>query len=381
MLSVLFNASSLRLPMTGVGQYTLQLARGLAALQAFELDFFDGARSSRELRCDPSARRGTTRAWVRRFVPRAYDIKRLLDQRRFDRASRGHELYHEPATLPLDFDGKTVVTVHDLSWIRHPGTHPPQRVRALARHFEPALRKASCVLTGSAFIKQEIIDEFGLPPASIEVIPHGRDPAFQPMGAEQTSAVLGARGLAHGGYFLSVGTLEPRKNLALAIRAHAALPAAVRARFPLVIAGMKGWGDSPLGTQFATAVASADIRIVGYLERGDLARLTAGALALVYPSLYEGFGLPPLEAMACGVPPITSNAASLPEVVGDAGLMVDPSDVDGLAAAMQRIAVDPAKRSELSARSQARAESFSWERCALATAAAYRRVAAGGGPS
>lgn len=102
---------------------------------------------------------------------------------------------------------------------------------------------------------------------------------------------------------------------------------------------------------------------------------------MVYPSLYEGFGLPPLEAMACGVPPITSNAASLPEVVGDAGLMVDPGDVDGLAAAMRRIALDPAERSELSARSRARAESFTWERCALATAAAYRRVAAGGGPS
>lgn len=381
MLSVLFNASSLRLPMTGVGQYTLQLARGLAALQAFDLDFFDGAGASRELRCDPSARRGAMRAWVRRLVPRAYDIKRVLEQRRFDRASGGHDLYHEPATLPLAFDGRTVVTVHDLSWIRHPETHPPERVRALARHFGPALRKASFVLTGSAFIKQEIIDGFGLPAATIEVIPHGCDPVFQPMGAEQTDSVLAARGLVHGGYFLSVGTLEPRKNLALAIRAHAALPAALRARHPLVIAGMKGWGDSPLGEQLAAAVASTEIRVAGYLERGDLARMTAGALAMVYPSLYEGFGLPPLEAMACGVPPITSNAASLPEVVGDAGLMVDPSDVDGLAAAMRQIAEDPGKRRELSARSQARARSFTWERCALATAAAYRRVAAGGGLS
>lgn len=379
LLRVVLNASTLRLPVTGVGQYTLQLSRALAELQAFDLEFFDGVGSSHELRCDPSARRGALHAWVRRSVPRAYEIKRFLEQRRFDRASAGRDLYHEPATLPLAFDGKTVVTVHDLSWIRHPQTHPPERVRALARHFEPALRRCSFVLTVSEFVKQEIVAEFGIPAAAIEVIPNGCDPIFRPMDAEQTASALAPRGLVHGGYFLSVGTLEPRKNIALAIRAHAALPATFRARHPLVIAGMKGWGESPLGDQLATAVAAGELRMLGYLPSEDLARLTAGAMAMVYPSLYEGFGLPPLESMACGVPAITSNAASLPEVVGDAGLMVDPSDAQGLANAMHDIAENPEKRSELSARSRSRAQAFTWQRAALATAAVYRRVAAGEG--
>lgn len=113
---------------------------------------------------------------------------------------------------------------------------------------------------------------------------------------------------------------------------------------------------------------------MGYLQRADLVRLTAGALAMVYPSLYEGFGLPPLEAMACGVPAVTSNTSSLPEVVGDAGLMVDPSDVDGLSAALLELAQDAGRRADLSARSLARAQGFSWERCALATQATYGKA-------
>ncbi len=363
--------------MTGVGQYTLQLAQALAALRPFDLDFFDGARCSPELYCDPSARRGAMRSWVRRFVPGAYGVKRLLEQRRFDRACGAHDIYHEPATLPLAFKGRTVVTVHDLSWIRHPETHPPERVRALERHFEPALRAVSRVITVSEFVKREIVQVFGLPDSMIQVIPHGRDLIFQPMDAQRTARVLEPLGLSHAGYFLCVGTLEPRKNLALALQAHVALPPALRARHPLVIAGMRGWGASPLGTQVEGELASGEIRVLGYLGREDLARLTAGALALVYPSIYEGFGLPPLEAMACGVPPITSNAASLPEVVGDAGLMVDPSDAAGLADAMREVAEDPATRERLSAQSLHRAEGFSWERCAQATAAAYRRACTG----
>jgi alpha-1,3-rhamnosyl/mannosyltransferase len=373
-VKVLLNASALRLPMTGVGQYTLQLARSLLALESPDLAFFDGLCASRELRCDPSGVRGAARTWVRRLVPGAYEVKRLLEQRRFGRASAGYDVYHEPATLPLAFAGATVVTVHDLSWVRHPETHPPERVRALDRHFEPALRTASRLITGAAFIKQEIMQRFGVPGTLIDVIPHGRDVAFRPMRADETLRVLGPAGLVHAGYFLCVGTLEPRKNLALAVQAHAALPAPVRARHPLVVAGMKGWGDSPAGAQFAHRVASGEVRLMGYLERDDLVRLTAGALAMVYPSLYEGFGLPPLEAMSCGVPPITSNTSSLPEVVGDAALLVDPYSVEDISAGLERLLGDEALRATLVTRGHARVKHFSWERSARAIHAHYMKV-------
>jgi len=362
MLRVLFNATALRVPLAGVGQYTLNLARALAALGSVDLDYFDGRDFLRELRYEASPRRAKLHALARRAVPGAYAIRHWLQQRRFDRGSAGHDLYHEPSTLALDFSGATVLTVHDLSWIRHPQAHPPERVRELERRFAPGLAHASRVITGSQFVKQEIADVFGYDAQRIDVIPHGCDPVFHPRDAQATQAVRQRWGLEHGGYFVCVGTLEPRKNVRLAIDAHSRLPAGVRTRFPLVMAGLDGWGD---------AVGSADVRRVGYLEREDLACLTAGALALVYPSRYEGFGLPPLEAMACGVPPITSNASSLPEVVGDAGLMVDPDDTDAMTQAMQALASNPQARQALARRAVERAAAFTWESSALATVRSY----------
>ncbi len=142
MLRVVLNATALRVPLTGTGQYTLQLAQGLAARQDMQTDFFYGRHFSSQVEADAPAGHGAFRSWVRDRVPHAYAIKRALEQHQFDRARGRHDLYHEPNTLPLHFDGPTVVTVHDLSWIRYPETHPLQRVRALNRYVEAALRKA-----------------------------------------------------------------------------------------------------------------------------------------------------------------------------------------------------------------------------------------------
>jgi glycosyltransferase involved in cell wall biosynthesis len=377
MMRVLFNATALRVPLAGVGQYTLRLAQALQALGTVDLDFFDGDVFSPKLRCDPSPRRAGVYAFARSALPAAYGLRRWLLQRRFDQGRAGHDLYHEPATLPLAFAGPTVLTVHDLSWIRHPQAHPAARVRDLERHFARGLAGASRVVTGAEFIKQEIVATFGTLAERIEVIPHGCDPALRPLDAAGTLAVRERHGLEHANYFLCVGTLEPRKNVGLAIEAHAGLPADVRQRHPLVLVGMEGWGNA-LPASARQGQGRGELRLLGYLPRGQLAILIAGALALVYPSRYEGFGLPPLEAMRCGVPPITSNSSALPEVVGDAGLMVDPDDVAGMREAMLTMASDAAFRQECSRRSIARAAPFSWERSAAATAAVYERAVEGG---
>ncbi|MEJ6021931.1 glycosyltransferase family 4 protein [Ramlibacter sp. PS4R-6] len=363
-MRVVFNATALRVPLAGVGQYTLRLAQALQALRTVDLDFFDGRDFSRELHVDASARRARVYARARAAVPAAYAIRRWLLQRRFDAGRAGHDLYHEPATVALRFDGPTVLTVHDLSWIRHPETHPAARVRELERVFAPGLARAARVITGSASVKAEIAREFSYPADRIDVIPHGIDPVFRPRTAEETRAVLDRHGLRHGGYFLCVGTLEPRKNLRLALQGHASLPAALRAKFPLVVAGMAGWGDA--------VVPASQAQLLGYVEREELAGLTAGALALVYPSRYEGFGLPPLEAMACGVPPITGNASSLPEVVGDAGLMVDPDDAAAMTRAMASLAGDAQLRETLGRSALDRARKFTWQASAQATVQSYR---------
>ena len=312
-------------------------------------------------------------------MPHSYAIGRLLRARNFAReiASRKFDVYHAPNFLSFPFPGPTVTTVHDLSWIRYPQSHPIERVRAMNRYFEPGLRRSSLVLTDSLFVKQELIDVFGLAPERVLAIPLGVAPLFHPRGPQETAAVLQAQGLTHGNYLLTVGTLEPRKNLVAALRAYALLPQSTQRAFPLVLAGMKGWHSDELDREMAPLLASGRVRMTGYLAREDLAALIAGATALVYPSIYEGFGLPPLEAMASGVPTIVSNVSSLPEVVGDTGLLVEPHDHTSLRDAMLRLLDAPGLRAELAARAQVRAARFTWDQCAAETFAAYERAVRG----
>jgi alpha-1,3-rhamnosyl/mannosyltransferase len=186
--------------------------------------------------------------------------------------------------------------------------------------------------------------------------------------------VLQQHGLSYQKYILAVGTLEPRKNLSSALLAYMQLPAGIRKNYPLVLVGMKGWHTSSLEKQMAPLVAAGEIRQLGYLEREDLAAIIAGALTLVYPSIYEGFGLPPLEAMTCGVPVIASNVSSLPEVVGDSGLLVNPHDIDDIAKAMETMITAPDIRAASAQKALAKSAEFSWDSCVDQTAGIYRQV-------
>lgn len=378
MLKLAFGATALLSPLTGIGQYAHHLARGLQQHPGVDVNFFYGTRFSRELAGRPSAAMGKLRVLVRQHAPNPYALRRAIEQWRFDAGARGagFDVYHEPSYLALRFAGPTVVTVHDLSWIRFPGTHPPERVKALDRYLEPVLRQASLILTDSAFVAGELTEVFGVRSERIRTVPLGLDPAFRPLDPAQTRAELARFGLEHGRYFLSVGTLEPRKNLRTTLAAYAALPPSVRSAYPLVLAGMMGWETSALQDVLAPLVRSSEVRTLGYLERSDLATVTAGALTMAYPSLYEGFGLPPLEAMGCAVPPIISTAGSLLEVVGDCGLAVPAEDVDALRGAMLRMVEDSQGRAALAQRSLQRAGTFTWERCVERTLAAYREAAA-----
>jgi O-antigen biosynthesis alpha-1,3-rhamnosyltransferase len=378
MLNVALNAGALRAPLTGIGQYVLQLGRALGHEPGVAMEFFYGHRFSEVAAHDLPPLPSGLRGFVRNFVPNSYGIRRVLQQRHFNKGVKRakYDVYHEPNYLALDFDGPLVLTVHDLSWIRFPETHPQARVDAMERYFEPCLRRAAVLLTDSEFVKREIIEVFGVDPGKIRPVALGLDGTFVPMDASQTRAVLERHGVVHGRYFLCTGTLEPRKNVQATVAAYAALPEAVRSRYPLVLAGMKGWRTTALERTLEPLIASGHAKVLGYLERSELAAVTAGALAMVYPSIYEGFGLPPLEAMGCGVPAITSNVSSLPEVVGDTGITVHPHDIDALSHAMAVLAGDDALRATLSAKALARAAEFTWERCAAETADAYRAAAA-----
>ena len=244
---------------------------------------------------------------------------------------------------PLRSRVPVVVTVHDLSVFRHPDTFN-RWTRAYSRVFLPTLaRRARLVIAVSEFTKAEAVELLGVDPSQVRVIPHGVTSPFEPYGPS-----------AGGDYALAVGTLEPRKNLARAVLA------AERAGVELRVVGPPGWGG-------------VDIDTVGFVEDDELARLYRGAQCLVYPSLYEGFGLPVLEAMACGTPVVTSVTGATAEVAGDAGILVNPLDVESIAGGIREAI---ARREELRAAGLARAAQFTWESAARQTVDVYREAAA-----
>lgn len=376
MIRVAFNATSLLSPLTGIGQYSRQLALGLAQHQGIDASFFYGAVWGKKVRDAPLPGSAGLVPWLRSHVPYSYALRRLIQNNRFARhaSTRTFDLYHEPNILPLPFDGPTVITVHDLSWIRYPETHPPERVRAMHKYFQRGLEQASLILTDSEFVKRELMEVFGVKPVRICPVLLGVEATFHPQSTDETRAVLDKYKLVHSQYLLAVGTLEPRKNLAVALRAFRQLSPSLRRRFPLVLVGMTGWHSSALERELAPLIAAGEVRQLGYLPRAELATIIAGAAMLIYPSIYEGFGLPPLEAMACGVPVITSNVSSIPEIVGDGGLMLEPQDIDGFAKAMETLLVAPDVRHEIALKALVRSAHFTWDRCISQTVDAYSRV-------
>ena len=374
-LRIGLNGIPLLSPLTGIGHYTSSLARAIGAESDIELTLFYGRHWSHEIRQAPIARIENWKRLVKALVPAPYTLMRAVQQLPFATGARNLDLFHDPTGFPLAGAAATVSTVHDLTWERFPEAHPPQRVRAFSRMFGRALSRSSHLICDSEFVRAELIERHGVAPEKVTAIPLAARATFSPL-RQSTPPDLSGHGLFHRQYLLAVGTIEPRKNLDAVVRAHAALPGDTRKRFPLVIVGMKGWLTSRLESLIEAGVRSREIRVLGYVDDEELARLYASARMLIYPSLYEGFGLPPLEAMASGTPVITSNVSSLPEVVGDAGIQVDPHDVDALRDAIRLLSEDDERWEALRSAGLARAAQFSWERCARETLAVYQKVLA-----
>lgn len=380
-MNIALNASILRAPRTGIGQYVAELVAALQHRDDVDVRLFLGNGWSPTLPAPAEAalvEQAARRAALLRKLPGAYRLRRFFEQRAFDGGLRRHraELYHEPSLWPLDFDGPLVMTVHDLTHVRYPETQPRARLREIERRVGRGVARAARVLVDSACIGEEVVRHFGLPAEKVVVAQLGCGSEFHPRTAAQTRAALQPLGVSHGGYLLCVGTLEPRKNLVLALRAHARLPEALRARYPLLIVGMSGWGEEKFAAELQAALAAGHVRLAGYLGRERLAEVVAGARALVYPSLYEGFGLPVVEAMASGTPVVVSDRASLPEVAGSAGIVIDAADDAGLADAMRTLIEDDAAWQRCRDAGLQRAAQFTWRRCAEITAQAYRAALA-----
>ena len=374
-LRLAVNATPLLFPLTGIGHYIQALMRALEQTGQVEADYFyvkGWAKTLRPRPLTPSAH--IIKRVLRRYLPRSYQLSRWLQQRAFNVGVRRRDMavYHEPNFLAFDFDGPTVLTAHDLSWVRYPDTHPIERVRAMDRYFERSLRQASAVITPTQFVKDEVCEVFGIPASQVHVTHEAADAIFRPLGPAQTQSVRASWQLAHGKYWAAVGTLEPRKNLGVLLDAFSMLSPAERKQCPLVVMGMLGWRYADLLPRLQSMVEAGELIYTGYLPRADQAALLAGAKALIYPSLYEGFGLPLVEAMQCGVPVLASNASSLPEVMGDAGKPFDPHDAEALLDIMRGFLHDPLERERMAGLALRRSDDFSWQRCARETIDVYR---------
>jgi glycosyltransferase involved in cell wall biosynthesis len=384
-MKILVNGTPLLAPLTGIGQYIRHLFTAMAQIPQADVYMYYGLRCEKGMRL-PSA--GTARAvqrsygLLRRLLPRPRALRRLAEQAMFRYHSRsgwGDTLYHEPNYVPLPHDGPLVLTVCDLSCFDHPETHPLERVRLMQRDMPAAIERADHIIVISEATGAALQRWFNVDPARVSNTYLAADPRFQPLAPAATLPILSGLDLSPGAYVLCVGTLEPRKNLATLFAAYAGLPAALRQRFPLLVAGMSGWNTEGLMKSMAELLRRNELRLLGYVRDEALPALYAGAAAFCYPSRYEGFGLPALEAMASGVPVITSNRTSLPEVVGDAGLMLDPDDVDGMRESLRRLLEDRDFAENLGQRGLERSRMFSWERCARETFAVYEQVMSGRG--
>lgn len=371
---VIVNATALLSPLSGIGRYVHELATALQHMQV-PLRFYTAGRWTDELPTPQSA----TSHRGRRFLaslPGARWWARQAQNRLFRRGAvrLPGSLYHEPNYLTYDFDGPVVVTAHDASWVRYPQAHPAERVRLMDTCFPRSLERAARVIVDSDFVASEMASIFRVPPEKLRTVHLGVSPRFRPMAATDTAALCQRFGLTHGRYVLAVGTLEPRKNLTSLLAAWQMLPQALVQHWPLVVAGQTGWRHEGTDRLMNAMVQAGRLRLLGHVAESDLPALYAASGLFVYPSLYEGFGLPPLEAMASGVPVVASARSSVPEVVGSAGVLVEPLDVDSLAQHLARLLQDPAERTRLAALGVARARDFSWAACARQTLQVYQEA-------
>lgn len=380
-MRVVMNVTSTFGPRTGVGHYTAELLAALRRSGEATMSVYPHPVLGRVRRrlgggpapASPSNAGGRRPLWKRiARVPFRWGWRALVEaEARLAFHPRRVDLYHEPNFFPLRTRLPTVVTVHDLSAVLHPEWHPAERARLFETDFLPRVPTFSHILTDSDAARDEIIASLKVPPDRITTAYPGVRPTLRPLPAGEVAATLRRLGLPPR-YLLHVGTLEPRKNLLMLLRAYTSLEENERAECPLVLVGPWGWRFEELATYHDAEARHRHVIHLGYAAEADLPSLYNGAAALVFPTWYEGFGLPAAEMMACGGAVIGSSTPAVAEVLGDCGAKVDPADVDGWRTAMRRAITDPDWVAGLRPGGVERAARFTWAGCARASLAGYR---------
>jgi alpha-1,3-rhamnosyl/mannosyltransferase len=381
-MKVILSIDPVRFPLTGIGRYTFELARNLKKIPEIErLRFLSGHRLVDALpepllsaSPAPSSTKNFRRSILKnRLAIEMYHLASPLFKQHALRNYANH-VFHGPNYYLPPFQGPSVCTFHDLSVFTWAHCHPPERVRFMRKEIALTLKRADMLITDSEYTRQEVASYFNWPLEKIRSVPLACSSDFRLRTPDELIAVLAKHNLKLAGYSLYVGTIEPRKNLETLLDAYALLPQSMRQQWPLVITGYRGWRSEQLHARIEAAVTAGWARYLGFVDAKELPLLYAGARLFVFPSLYEGFGLPILEAMASGVPVVCSNASTLPEVAGDAAAMFTPQDVGTLNQLIAAGLEDEAWRAKARNKGLLRAAEFSWQRCAQETAAVYQEV-------
>jgi alpha-1,3-rhamnosyl/mannosyltransferase len=381
-MRVMLNGLAALKPKTGVGHHVTELHAALQQLDpAHPVSIYPGRWFSHWIGrvnrpsgppLPPTPKRTSLKS---QLVSAGRGAAKMASQLHFAAYTRtfGFDLYHEPNFLPFHSHLPTVVTVHDLSVLKFPQWHPADRVKHHHKHFLRGLSRAQHVIVVSESVRRELIEEIGCPPDRVSTVHNGVGRQFVPQTAEAISHVRRKLDLPEQ-FFLCVGTIEPRKNLGTVIRAFADLPPQIRTQCPLVLAGPWGWRAEAEREIYERIGRPAGVRYLGYTAAEDLPALYGAARVLLYPSHYEGFGMPPTEMLACGGAVIASTADVLQEVLGECGYYVPTEDVAAWREALYGAATDEEFIENLKQGGLEKAAQFSWLRAAEETQAVYRRV-------
>lgn len=377
-MNVVLSIEAIRPPLAGIGRYAWELANRLPLSPEVESIRFlsDGLwRQLPDLAQAPTSRQDWRHQLGKNpLVSQVYGkLMPKLARFQLNRLARSkNAVFHGPNFFVPQIDLPSVVTIHDLSAYFPSDWHPQTRIERMRALIPQAVTRANVVLTDSIATKCELIQEFNLDDAKVRAVPLGVDQTYHPRTEEQLDPVLGRYGLNTNRYTLFVSTIEPRKNIQRLIIAYRTLPLELRCRYPLVIAGARGWNSQSIHDDIEQAANEGWLNYLGFLAQEDLPALYAGCRLFAYPSLYEGFGLPIAEAMASGVPVLTSNCSSMPEVAGGAAILVDPLDVDGMTVALEQALSDELWRTDARELGLRRAQQLNWGACVDQTLLAYK---------
>ncbi len=371
-MRIVIDGFPLRVGSAGIGTYTLELLGALTRVapeHEYYLADFGPKLTAARLHSRPGA--SDYEAEIGDLVARIplawkavpFALRQSLT--RLQAARLGADIYFGTNFLGVFHPSfRTVITVHDMSHVHYPGETYPPMYRRLTRELPRDASRAHAILADSESTKRDTVRYLGVPPAKVHVVYSGVSGVFQPIVSEAERAVCRRRHGLPTRFLLYLGTVEPRKNVLRLLEAFRLLSADPRFQQDLVIAGASGWRDASIQRALASFPRRTRVVLTGWVERALLPVLYSMADVFVYPSLYEGFGLPVVEAMACGTPVVTSNVSSLPEVAGDAALLVDPESVEEIAAAIRRLVEDSHFAQSLRERGFERARAFSWESAA-----------------